>query len=265
LQANYFNKHNLFKEKTMKKTITLFCILFILGISTFAFPLSKASANSSAVTCTINLVANTQNCGGISNITFVVPPTGGKTVVKLNMNPDEYLHARFEVTYGSAPTGWTVNIGDSATNDGYGGDSGTQSRDAEMQVVNTSMAVYGSDHYSTPGGLYASFSNVATTSYPLVLDVQTEYLKWGVYVGSTVIRSPCSDTSLECALFALGYPSDQRWETEGQVNDDLYAAFNRVINGDYRSGSGVSRVIITLDNNYDDGSTLKSGPSLVDH
>ncbi len=243
----------------MKKVIALFFV-FLLGAS-FIFPSGKAAAGSPIVTCTINLLANTQNCSGLSNITVIVPPAGGKTVIKLNMNPDEYLHARFEITYNTTPTGWTVNIGDSATNDGWGGDAGTQTRDAEMQVLGTSLSVYGSDLYSPPGGLYASFSNVATSAYPLIIDVQTEYLKWSVYSYSREISSTCNSPDSECALFALGYPSLQV-ESEGPVNDDLYAAFNRVINGTYRVGSGVSQVKITLDNGDSD---LKSGPMLVDH
>ncbi|WP_293337890.1 hypothetical protein [Microcoleus sp. CAWBG58] len=96
-------------------------------------------------TCEIDLktgaIAGTQN----QFITVVQPPIDAngdswlETLVKINFQ--DFTTVKFIVDYGETSSGWTVNIGDSASNDGYGGDVGTQSNDAEMQIANGNMAV----------------------------------------------------------------------------------------------------------------------------
>ncbi|PYQ11732.1 MAG: hypothetical protein DMH00_07515 [Acidobacteria bacterium] len=182
--------------------------------------------------CTIDLVNNTQNCGSGGAITFVTPPSGGMTVLKVTLNPSVtgFSRAVFDVTYGGAPSGWTVNIGDSATDNGFGGDSATQSNDAEMQVLNTSLSVYGND--ATPPAvrnMMNLFNAVAAGSH-LTLDVRNNYLGFGT-----------GDLRSE-RLYALAGQAD----TEGPVNYDIFAAFNRTVYDASRNGTGVTQVIVTL-------------------
>ncbi|WP_197046531.1 hypothetical protein, partial [Planktothrix paucivesiculata] len=57
--------------------------------------------------------------------------------LKINLGPassNPYDVAEFEVQYDGVPTGITVNIGDSSTNNGFGGDGATQSNDAELNI-----------------------------------------------------------------------------------------------------------------------------------
>lgn len=185
---------------------------------------------SGFMNCEINLVANTHTCGGLPWVSMVQSPSAGKVVTKISGQPS----VTFQVTYGSTPTGWTVNIGDSATNNGYGGDAGTQSRDAEMQVVGAEMAIFGNDFNIPPGGLLKTITNIANTSYPLNLQVKDQYLYWQMYVVNGSWSSPY--------LYALAGESD----IEGPINYDIYAAFNRTINDPGRSGSGVARVKISF-------------------
>jgi hypothetical protein len=51
-------------------------------------------------------------------------------VVRLTFGPRRI--ARFDLSMGSQIQGFTFNIGDSATNNGYGGDGGTTSNSAEI-------------------------------------------------------------------------------------------------------------------------------------
>src|SRR5262245_32478536 len=77
-------------------------------------------------------------------LTVEVPPsdTNGdgwrETVLRINLNDpsisNPYYEADFRIEYDAAPTGMSVNIGDSRTNDGFGGDAGTQSNDAEINI-----------------------------------------------------------------------------------------------------------------------------------
>jgi len=54
-------------------------------------------------------------------------------VVRLTFNPyGSRRIARFDLSMGSQIQGFTFNIGDSSTNNGYGGDGGTTSNSAEI-------------------------------------------------------------------------------------------------------------------------------------
>ena len=57
----------------------------------------------------------------------------GLGVVRLTFDPfGPRRIARFDLNMGSQVQGFTFNIGDSATNNGYGGDGGTTSNSAEI-------------------------------------------------------------------------------------------------------------------------------------
>lgn len=207
-------------------------------------PTSKFELNG-FLNCQISLTANTHTCGGLPVVSMVQTPSGGQAVAKITTKITPVIagqswslpNVSFRVTYGSTPTGWTVNIGDSSTNDGYGGDSGTQSNDAEMQIVNSSMMVYGNDYNTPPGGgLFPSGKSLALNAqYNVTLTVRNNYLGWENYACSN-----CSITSP--FLYAL----DGRPDIEGPINYDIYAAFNRTIYDSTRSGTGVSTVQITF-------------------
>lgn len=168
-----------------------------------------------------------------------------ETVLKINLNPaNQYKTAIFDVEYDANPWGMSVNIGDSATNNGHSGDGTTQSNDAEMQIgVNPyadidpvqydDMSVYGKD--GSPQGPLATLPNIVGLGRRISLTVSNEYLGWDNHNGiSGHLNSPY--------LFALNGQPD----TEGPVNYDIYAAFNRSIDGIYRPGSGVSKVTISV-------------------
>lgn len=186
-------------------------------------------------TCVIDLTTNTHTCSGIGAVSFVVPPAGGRTVVKVNLDPRNsgYTKAAFDVEYASAPTGFTVNIGDSASNNGYGGDAAQQSNDAEMQVTDTSMYVYGRD--GTPSQPLASVPGIAAAGTLLSLEVDNRRLGWDNHAGiAGGLDSPY--------LYALNSQPD----TEGPINADVYAGFNRAISTFDRFGTGVRRVTLRL-------------------
>lgn len=190
-----------------------------------------------AVSCTVNLVNNTHNCSNISAITFVYgPPAGGRTVMKVTLSPDVapvYRSAKFNICYNAAPMNYTVNIGDSSTNNGYGGDAATQSNDAEMQIVGQKLTVFGNDQILTGPRDMLTISNFVTGPVCKALKVSDQQLDIGA---NTILKS--------YVLYALAGQPD----SEGPVNYDIYAAFNRVIspqNTD-RVGTGVSKVTVTL-------------------
>ncbi len=182
--------------------------------------------------CTIDLVGNTQNCGGTAAISFLYGPTGGMTVMKLTLNPATtgFSRATFTVTYGAAPVGWTVNIGDSPTDNGFGGDAATFSNDAEMQILGSTLSVYGNDATPTAVRNMLNLTNVVALGSVITLDVKNTYLGFG----TGELRSD--------RLYALAGQPD----TEGPVNYDIFAAFNRTVGDFSRNGTGVTQVVVTL-------------------
>jgi len=164
-----------------------------------------------------------------------------ETVMKLNLDGSPYNQATFQVRYAASPTGdVNVNIGDSGTDDSGSGDAGTQSNDAEVSVgrgegVPTTFWVWGKDGTPTEGNELVQVPNVAANGVLATFVVRNDFVSWD--------NGQDTSGSLRCPwLYALAGQLD----SEGPVNYDIYAAFNRVINDAYRLGSGVARVTVTL-------------------
>lgn len=176
-------------------------------------------------------------------ITLVQPPNDSngdswlETLVKIDFQG--FTSVKFIVDYGEIPSGWTVNIGDSVSNDGYGGDAGTQSNDAEMQIANAGMAVFGNDYNTPPGAQIArgNVPNLVSKGSRIELEISNENLAWNNNKGrQNSLNSPY--------LYATASQAD----ATGSVNSNIYASFNRVISGrSDRLGSGVRKVTILID------------------
>ncbi|KAH9495527.1 hypothetical protein Btru_013507 [Bulinus truncatus] len=61
----------------------------------------------------------------------------------------------------TSPTGFTFNLGDSSTNNGFAGDASTQSRDAELQLLNGRLDGFRSDF----GGSGPAFNLTAPSKF----------------------------------------------------------------------------------------------------
>ncbi|MEG4107675.1 DUF4347 domain-containing protein [Microcoleus sp. S13_C5] len=191
----------------------------------------------------IDLETGTITGGQNPFISLVNTPTDSnadswlEAVAKINFD-GKIKKAKFIVEYDKTPSGWTVNLGDSASNEGYGGDAGNQSRDAEMQIVNGSMAVFGNDYNIPPGGelTQGNVPNFVSNASSVELEVSNEQLAWDNKSGlKNSLNSPY--------LYALNGQADDG----GPVNSEIYAGFNRVISAySDRIGSGASKVTILL-------------------
>lgn len=188
-------------------------------------------------------------------IEFVVPPEDFnqdgwyETVLKITLNDPARKKApaaaSFFINYDGDPSGITVDIGDSGSNDGGSGDDGDQSNDAEVQVgsVDASsstddMFIFGHDGILEARGtqLIDQVLNIVKAGETLVLLTENERV---AYRNKAF---PISGDIRSSWLYALNGQPD----TEGPVNYDIYAAFNRVVNGNYRIGSGVGKVTVCL-------------------
>lgn len=191
------------------------------------------------VDCEIDLIKNRIGIRNSQAIKAFFGPTGGQGVVQLTLNPKttEMIRARVEILYGDETNGWTLNISDSVSNNGYGGDGGHQSHDGEAQILDGNLAIYGDDlmePHPEKGKVLASAKGLAQPGSTVTFEVSNNQLVWQNDLGiDGAVKSPY--------IFSLNGQEDN----EGPVNYDLFVGFNRVISGD-RVGCGATRVRIKL-------------------
>lgn len=161
-----------------------------------------------------------------------------QSVVKIDFT-GPFSSARFQLYY-SRPRMWTLDISDSPFGDGYGGDNGTTSNMAEAHIYNKQLRIYGNN---LPGHLDAAIDgglllkvvdNFAKREQEAVIDISDERIDWVHDGKKSHIESKF--------LFTISGQNT----TYGRPEYSVYAAFNRVIAGKYREGSGLCRVVITL-------------------
>lgn len=153
--------------------------------------------------------------------------------------PQECTGVAVWVEYDGEPEGWTVDIGDSPTDNGFGGDAGSQpaGQNAEVQVLDNILSVFGAA--SVAGGVEQLASqHLALDDGALRFVAQNQFLSWGQPFSS--LESP----SQERLFFLPDNPV-------APANRTLYVGLNRVISpvagqNTSRNGCGLRRAIITV-------------------
>jgi hypothetical protein len=129
------------------------------------------------------------------------------------------------------PKDWTLNIGDSPTNDGFAGDAGTTANDAELWILQESMSI--ADNGAAPNNpIYKQDLSLTDSSLKFV--VKNQFISWGQPYG--FLQTPSTKQ-----LFAF---PDLSTPAEGS---NFYAGLNRVIAGPgTRRGCGLRRMLVIL-------------------
>ncbi|SHJ42559.1 hypothetical protein SAMN02745163_01935 [Clostridium cavendishii DSM 21758] len=159
-------------------------------------------------------------------------------IVTNDLNPynnNQYKIIAYDINFGASPKGFLVDIGDSSTNDGYGGDSGTQSNDSELQIENGTLNIYASD--AGQRQLLFSEPNCAPANGKIRIEISNNTVTYFNYT------TKVSKTWTSPYIFALNGQAD----SEGPVNYKIYAGINRVVN-EYsnRTGVGVTNTKVTF-------------------
>lgn len=121
------------------------------------------------------------------------------------------------VEYSGVPVGWTVNIGDSDTNNGFGGDAASQptGQNAEVQVLNQTLSAYSAA--DNPAGVDTIASqHLALRDGALKFVVEDQFVSWGQPFSN--LASP----QLEQLFFLPATPP-------AGGNRTIYIGLNRVI------------------------------------
>ncbi|XP_076470163.1 uncharacterized protein LOC143300410 [Babylonia areolata] len=173
------------------------------------------------VTWHSGLTPNQQKCAcdrqGVLKLTF--GPTRRRAEINMTF---EYSH------------GWTFNVGDSVSNNGYAGDGSTQDYDAEVHSVNNRIYFYGRDNPA--GGTYGLLH-----SRPDYVGVQP-YTTLTLNIADELATADNGDHYLYINSYKLFGLNGQSDSSPGGVNRDVYLGMNRVVAGSYRSGRGLCNV-----------------------
>jgi hypothetical protein len=156
----------------------------------------------------------------------------------INLKPpnpatDPARTAYITAEYQGTPYGWTVDIGDSPADNGYGGNDGTAEKAAEVQVVDQTLGVY--DDNTQVYGQVDNMLNqqLALTNGSLKFTITDQTLTFGE--PRTVLATPV--TKLLYTLPDAADPNGPYF---------IYAAFNHVIETAVdRKGCGVRSVTIS--------------------
>ncbi len=174
-------------------------------------------------TCTWDFVAHTRACG-----TDPVATIGASDAVILDMAGVSgfQLKATFQ-----NPTGYVIDIGDSPTNDGIGGDEGTTCHNAEIRLQGALMTVFGNEE--SPVVLLPQTSVIAASgSSELRLLVEDGRIAEAPERSATTVVSP----------YALRLDPPPCSPPLGTPDAIWYLGLNRVVdltNSPERTGSGL--------------------------
>ncbi len=152
-------------------------------------------------------------------------------VVRIDI-PEACSQANVLVEYEGQPEGWTVNLGDSPSNDGFGGDAGDTDADAELQILDDILAVYNASGSDNTVDRLASL-DLRLNEGAIRLTVGDQTVGWGQPYG--VLETPDLGR-----LFSIPDPEE---EGEGR---SIYLGVNRTIADADRKGCGARRVLISF-------------------
>lgn len=145
---------------------------------------------------------------------------------------------RIEIQYAARPTGWTFDLADSPTCNGWGGDAGTYSHAAEAQILDRTYQVYSEPLGFGTVEMFNKIDRLPLRNTLVGFLVRDNFVQMNLRGVSVETKTP----NLEL-LFDLNDRPDEL----GDPNHDLFAAFNGVVSGRAdRIGSGAlsARIIV---------------------
>lgn len=144
--------------------------------------------------------------------------------------PETCSAAVIWLQYEGEPSGWTLNVGDSATNNGFGGDAGTTAHNAELQVLDDNLAVYNAADIALDVDRWTS-QTLALFDGALNVVVSNQHVTWS---------QPYSDHDSQGLERLFAIPDET---ADGRK---IYLGVNRVVSDTGRSGCGARRVIVSF-------------------
>jgi hypothetical protein len=151
------------------------------------------------------------------------------TVIRINV-PTGCSGADVWLQYRGEPQGYTLDLSDSDSADGGGGDAGSQpiGQNAELQILGNTLSLFSAS--TNPDAIVAlNQQQLALTDGALNVTVGNQFASWGQPFQS--VSSP------DGRLFNL---------QTGNANRHLYVGLNRTVANAGRNGCGARRALISL-------------------
>lgn len=229
----------------------LFTILLtLIAVAFLAVPAAQAQPPCTRHLAYIDLVTggtvDTTGPGGALEILPLNKVTGTTctarsdwftAVVRVDL-PQNCKRAVVWLDYDGTAEGWSLNIGDSDTNNGFGGDAGTAGgQNAEVEVLDQEINVYNASNNPVDVDQIVK-QGIAIRDGALRFTVQDQQLTWGQPYN--VISSPDLQQ-----LFSLP-------QNPGAAEDRvIYVGLNRVVaplgGPASRTGCGVSKALVMFE------------------
>lgn len=177
--------------------------------------------------CTADLLTGQTDCSGQVTLDEIASPMARFTVDMTGM-------ATLEVRLESCdPTGNWLDIADSPTCNGFGGDGSSSSNDAELHLSGGSVGLFANDFVTSPATTPLFTGSIPTTGCAeRVFSIADQRVQ---------SFSPCIDVQSPYAL-RLNPPLDM----EGTPDARWYIGLNRVVSDTSRSGTGVESATFCL-------------------
>jgi hypothetical protein len=153
-------------------------------------------------------------------------------ILKLDIEiPETCSAAVIWLQYEGEPSGWTLNVGDSPTNNGFGGDAGSTVHNGELQVLDDNLAFYNAAGVPEEVDQLTS-QTLALRDGALNVVVSNQHVSWSQPYGSL------DSAGLERLFAVPDMTADGR---------KIYLGVNRVVSGTSRLGCGARRVMVTFE------------------
>jgi hypothetical protein len=153
--------------------------------------------------------------------------------------------AVFRVFYEGEPRGFTVNLGDSPTNDGYGGDAWSTRFDGEVVVFNRDLEAFRAERKGSPAEVRIfGLRQLPLAGRVLELEVCDQSVRFALGEMTGFVNTYASHELISIR--------PRRGQDKDTADSRIYAAFNRVIHrragrpSHERFGTGVRRVEVSL-------------------
>lgn len=226
--------------KTILSRLAVLCAA-LMGLL-IALPAQGGTTGTTYYTCTVDISAGTNNC--TDNIITATSTSGTYRVLRVNLSPS-YLRLDAFVNVCN-PTGWWTHLSDSPTTNGYGGDSGSTSHDAEAYTLGTGFQMYTMDN--SRGSAWPSYRTEAVVSASGCYRVQ-----WTIFESRTLFDDDGNpaDTARVDVITSRGFESTPYNETDSEDTTGAdanlwYVGLNRTVGSSSRTGTGASKACFVL-------------------
>lgn len=226
----------------------------VVGIALLAVlaaaPAEAGTVGTGTYTCVINISpVSSHDCHDGTGIVTLTTNSGNARVARIDLNQAFAWQSVNVLVNVCNPTGWTVNVGDSPSNNGGGGDGATTRHDAEAELNGSTLNVFYSDIGGT--GLHSQLTGAVATSgcSSQQWTVIQDGLSYDDDGNTADAPRATASGSLAAGTHLFDFPPYNEADSEDSSSldaDKLYLGLNRTIGSSIRTGTGVNRACIFL-------------------